>query len=359
MAMLIALFTLKHFPSNEALTTSLLTSARSVVVLLFAALLVTRWKTFATLGLMVAVIVELWAVTRGWNPPFPAKSMYFKTPMIEALEKLRDANPPDSFRVIGVGPLVYPNINAMYGIEEVRAHDPMAFDRYMGFLVQTTGLQTGPEHYHPWFENADASALDYLNARYLMIDPYAPQLDPSRWKVVYDGIDGKIYENLHVLPRFFAVRNVILEFRDHLFYRKLSEHSDWANTALLERLDLESPQEDGDFFKPRPDDAPVAVARVVEASPTAYRVQTTAPRWSLIVSSIPSWPGWKIVRNGKRIEPIRVNGAFLGFAVPPGTSDVRVYYSPWTWWVGVALSVIGICALAVLWKTYPPAPAPA
>jgi hypothetical protein len=275
------------------------------------------------------------------------------------LEKLRDANPPNTFRVIGVGAMVYPNVNAMYGIEDVRAHDPMAFDRYMGFLALTAGLQTGPEHYHPWYENASASVLDFLNTRYLMQGPYEPPPEPTdRWKQVYEGLDGKIYENLHVLPRFYAVRNVILEFRDHLFYQKLRDHNDWANTALLERLDLEAKQQDRDFFAPRPGDAPVAVTRVVESSPTSYRVQATAPRWSLVVSSIPAWPGWKVVRNGKKIEPIRVNGAFLGFAVPPGSSDVRVDYSPWTWWVGVALALSGICALAVLSRTYRPSPAP-
>jgi uncharacterized membrane protein YfhO len=89
----------------------------------------------------------------------------------------------------------------------------------------------------------------------------------------------------------------------------------------------------------------VAVAKVIEASPTAYRVTTTAPRWSLVVSSIPAWPGWKIERNGKKIDPIRVNGAFLGFAVPPGRSDVRVYYSPWTWWVGLGLAGLGVLVL--------------
>ena len=350
-AMLVALFTLKHFPSEEALRTALLTSARSVAVLALAVLfaLLPRWRRWVLLGLIVAVIGELWPVTRAWNPPFPDRYMYGKTPLLEALDALRAKQPPHSYRVIGHGAMAYPNVNAMYGYEEVRAHDPMAFDRYMGFLGLTAGLQTGPEHYHPWFENVDAPVLDYLNTRYLMQGPYEPVPDPERWKEVYSGFDGRIFENQHVLPRFFAVRNVILEFRDHLFYQKLREHGDWANTALLERLELEAKEEGDDFLQPRPPDAPLAVARVVEANPTSYRVQATAPRWSLVVSSIPMWPGWKVERNGKRIEPIRVNGAFLGFAVPPGHSDVRVYYSPWTWWVGVGLAALGVACLFLVY----------
>jgi hypothetical protein len=96
----------------------------------------------------------------------------------------------------------------------------------MGFLVLTAGLKTGRDHYHPWFENVNASSLDYLNARYLLVGPYKPPPDETRWKKVYEGIDGKIFENVRVLPRFFAVRNVILEFRDHLFYQKLATHEE-------------------------------------------------------------------------------------------------------------------------------------
>jgi hypothetical protein len=166
---------------------------------------------------------------------------------------------------------------------------------------------------------------------------------------VYDGGDGKIYENLQALPRFYAVRNVVIEFRDSKFIELLRTHNDWARTALIETLDVEAPAMRDDFFKARPDSAPPAVARIVTADPSSYRLSVSAPRWSLIVSSVPWWPGWKVVRNGQSIKPIRVNGAFLGFAVPPGPSDVRVYYSPWTWWVGVALAgaaVAGMIAFA-------------
>jgi hypothetical protein len=359
-AMLVALFLLKQFPSEAARMTSLATSARSVAVLILAALCAlgsaaalratdTRRRLLsavAPLLLLVAVIGELWPVTRAWNPPFPAAQMYHSTPLIDALVKLRDQNAPHSFRVAGIGPMVYPNINAMYGLDEIRAHDPMSNDRYMGFLGLTAGLQTGPDHYHPWYENADASVLDFLNTRYLVQSPYAEVTDADRWRLVYEGIDGKILENRRVLPRFFAVRNVIIDFRNDTFFRKLKDHTDWANTALLEDLKLETQQMHDDFFRPRSADAPLAAARVVESGPSSYRVAADAPRWSLVVSSIPWWPGWKVERNGQSVAPIRVNGAFLGFAVPPGHSDVRVYFSPWTWWAGLGMAAAALAYLA-------------
>jgi uncharacterized membrane protein YfhO len=57
------------------------------------------------------------------------------------------------------------------------------------------------------------------------------------------------------------------------------------------------------------------------------------------------------VRNGERVDPIRVNGAFLAFAVPPGENDVRVYYSPWTWWAGCSLAALGLIILGLRWRS--------
>jgi Bacterial membrane protein YfhO len=349
-AMLVALFATTHFPDAARQATAVATSMRSVAVLVLATLfaLVARWRKPVLLLLLVAVNAELWPVTRGWNVPHPAEAMYPRTEFVRAYEALKEKNPPNSFRVIGVGAMNYPNTNVIYGIEEARAHDPMSYDRYMGFLGLVAGLKTGPQNYHPWYEDSDASALDFLNVKYLVQDAYYRAPDPERWKLIFQNIEGKIFENTRVMPRFYAVRNVVILFEDDHFFRRLKEHTDWANTGLLEKLELESQQQHDDFFHPRPANSPLAVAKIVETAPTAYRVHVSAPRWSLIVSSIPWWPGWKVVRNGETIKPIRVNGAFLGFAVPPGEADVRVYYSPWTWWVGVGLAVAGLLVLAFM-----------
>lgn len=343
-AMLVALIALHGYPDAAKRITSIETSLRSVAVLLFAVLFAITRRKPALIALQVAVLFELWSVTRAWNPPLPGEMMYPRVPFIQKLEAFRDELPPNTWRVAGIGPVVFPNTNAMYGIDEIRAHDPMSNDRYMGFVRLTTGYLT--ENYHPWYENPDASVLDYLNVRYLMMDPWfrAPR-DLQRWKLVADQRDGRIYENTHVLPRFFAVRNVILEFRDDLFITQLKNHDDWANTAILDALPIEAERQRDDFFKPRPANAPVAVTRITDSQPTSYRMHVSAPRWSLVVSSIPYWPGWRVERNGRAIEPLRVNGAFLGFAVPPGETDVHVYYAPWTWRVGVALALLAVVGL--------------
>lgn len=313
----------------------------AVVLLTSAALVITRAK-IAFVAMFASVIAELWFVGRGFNPPTPDTLMYPRTAILDKLHELqRGAKEP--FRITGYAAMLFQNTPALFGLEDIRVHDPMTSNRYLEFLGATAKYDA-KEYFGMWTDT-DTHVLDFLNVRYLVTDPGVP-VDRARWTPVYEGPDGQVFENRTVLPRFFAPPNVVIEFDRDTFARRLREMDDkWSHTALLDRLQLENRRMHDDFFNPRPVDARQAVVKIVEAGATQYRVRTTAPRYTLVASSIPWWPGWKVERNGKRIEPIRVNGAFLGFAVAPGQSDVRVWYAPATWWYGSIVSAATLLAL--------------
>lgn len=305
----------------------------------------------AVLALLTAITGEIWQVGYDWNPVVLDKWMYPKTPLLSALDELKAKSPPNEpFRISASGATFFPNVSSVYGYEDVRAHDPMTNGRYIGLLSLITDYDAS--NYFAEWKDWDHHFIDFLNVRYV-ITSWRGEL-PPRYRMVYDGKDGRIFENTTVLPRFYAARNVVIEFVDHAFYRRLQQLEGWSHTALLEKLDLESPQMHDDFFKPRLDDAPMATTKILEAKPTDYRLFVKSPRYTLVVSSIPWWPGWKVLRNGARIEPIRVNGGFLGFAVPPGEVDVRVWYDPWTFRFGGILALATAVAL-IAWgmKTRP------
>ena len=84
-----------------------------------------------------------------------------------------------------------------------------------------------------------------------------------------------------------------------------------------------------------------------KARPTKFEMTVDAPRYTLIVSSIPWWPGWKATIAGEEIRTTRINGGFLGFVVPPGMTDVVVSYDPITFRGGMwlmGLTVLGLVA---------------
>ncbi|HKR63867.1 MAG TPA: YfhO family protein [Thermoanaerobaculia bacterium] len=322
--------------------TAMIAMMPSMAVLVIALVCTMTRHWFAVLVLLTAIVWELWAVGYEWNPVILDKWMYPKTPLLRALDDLRAkvlANEP--FRISANGAAFFPNVSAVYGYEDVRAHDPMTNGRYIGLLSWITDYDA-PNYFAEWTE-WEKHFVDYLNVRYV-ITSWRGEL-PPRYRMLYDGFDGRIFENTEALPRFFAVRNVIIDFNDDSFYRRLKETEGWSHTAFLDKLELENQQMHDDFFKARPENAPLATAKIVQAKPTDYRLYVKAPRYSLVVSSVPYWPGWKVERNGARIEPIRVNGGFLGFAVPPGELDVRVWYDPWTFRFGAIVALATLAAL--------------
>jgi hypothetical protein len=292
----IILFVLLHtvkFPSNFWRDTAVLTMLPSVIVLALATIAIFTKRKLAFLGLIAAITAELFFWGRDRNPFLPAKWMYPRTPLIEALDALKKKHPNDPFRIAGVGGMLYPNTQAVFGFADIRVHDAMANERYVDFMQRAGGLDVS--HYHPWWErDIESRTINFLNVRYLVTYLHTPIRDRERFKEVYRGPDGAIFENRDVLPRFYA---------------------------------------EG------------AHVRIVRATPTDYRLHITAPLHSFVASSVPWYPGWKVTVNGKRIDPMRVSSAFLGFAIPPGETDVRVWYSPWTFRYGVVIALITLACL--------------
>jgi Predicted membrane protein len=137
----------------------------------------------------------------------------------------------------------------------------------------------------------------------------------------------------------------VLEFRNALYFRKLATHTDWAHTAMVNVLPVDSDRMRQDLLAPRPLHAPETTVTLLPSTRTDFRMRIHAPRHALIVSSQPWWRGWVVTRNGQHVEPQPVNGVFLGFTVPPGDWDVRVHYVPMSFYLGLLASLLAIAAL--------------
>lgn len=344
----LALMTLTDFAADWQRGSALLALLPSMAVIATAALATLAPRVRGSLLMLVAVLVvtELWSVGISWNPIVPERLMYPRTPLITQLEKLRDAAPPASFRIVGIGPVLFPNTSAIYGLDDIRAHDPMANGRYLGMLRLIAGYTV--ENYFAMWNDVETRILDYLNVRYVVTPPKTEMHDQQRYRMVYDGKDGRIFENRDVLPRFYPAPAVVLEFKGERFVKRLTQHSDWAREAILKKLDVENDRERTDLLAPRPPGSPRTRLRMKSASETDYRMHVDAPRYSLIVSSIPWWPGWRVERNGERSDVIQVNGTFVGFVVRPGTTNVRVYFSSRTFNFAALMSLLTLAVLAAL-----------
>jgi hypothetical protein len=293
-ATLAVVMTRTTFPTAEAKSFAITTLLPSAIVLLLTALLfVRRARVFVLPLLVVAVYTELWQAGRNWHPVRRESAIYRRTPLITDLAARRG---PEPFRIVGLGGTLFPNTNAPFGFEDVRAKDAMASARYMSLLRATKGWD--PKAYYEKWMDADTPLLDELNVKWVLTAPGEHLADTARYRLVYDGPDGRIYENLRVRPRFHA---------------------------------------------------PDAFLNIANRGGGAYDLDVDAKTATRIVSSVAWWPGWRITYNGKRIPTHRVNEAFVGFDVPAGHGVVRLRYRPWSFWGGVALAAITAAGL-LLWR---------
>jgi hypothetical protein len=297
------------------------------------------------LFLLVAMIAELWSAERTWNPVLPERLMYPETPLIAALKKsIADEHRP--CRIVASGPVFFPNTPAVFGFQDIRAHDPMANGRYLGTLRVVAGYDTS-DYFAQW-KDFDTRLLDFLNVCYVVTPPDGKMKDTERYTPVYAGRDGRIFRNNDALPRFFAPDIVILEFKGDNYTHKLAAQKDFSNTAIVKSLPVENDRERNDLLAPRPPGAPKAKVVLTKASETDYELTVDAPRYTMIVSSLPWWPGWHATRNGEQVEMLQPNGSFIGFVVRPGMTHVRVYYAPLTFRISAILSLLMIATLAAL-----------
>ena len=194
--MLTADFTVPHYRdgSIEAMLPGL-----GVVLLAFIAVSIKR-NDFAVLLLLVAITGELWEPPATGIRSSRTTGCIRRRRLIAKLDELTaDIPANDPFRITANGPAFFPNVAAVYGYQDIRAHDPMANGRYIGLLSLIIDYDAA-NYFAEWNE-LEQRLLDFLNVRYVVTTPNGEL--PPRYRMFYDGVDGRIFENTDVLPRFF------------------------------------------------------------------------------------------------------------------------------------------------------------
>src|SRR5437588_883401 len=270
------------FPSNAARHDGLLSVIPSAIVLAIAAIaLLPRARTGASLLLVAAAIAEMWPLTIGWNSPFPINTFYPRTPLIDAVLRYHH---PGFDRVAGIGNVLFPNTNAMFAIEDARVHDPMEPASYVRFI----GSNITHDYYKKWIDDS-TPMLDRLNVRWVMTEPNRELTDTSRYVLRYAGPDGRLYENLHVKPRFFG------------------------------------------------DNARVAIT---SARGDAYTLEIDATTETIIESSVGASRSWRV--SGAQAM---ANGPFLVLTVPAGPTTVRIRYVDTSFRIASLIALLTAAAL--------------
>lgn len=307
--------------------------AVATVAAFWLALGVARGRLTAAAVATPLIAVDLLAIGAPFNAPVARELYAPPLPIVDALR--RDAGAANGFRVVGLRWALLPQTATWYELEDVRGADPMGNSAYLEVL--NLAVRRNNPHGARLVTRLPQPVLDMLGVRYLFAAPHErPQASLVR---VYSGPDGVLYRNPRALDRFFAPRFVTAE-GGRPQQQSLGAIRDFSRLSLVRGTEGGS--------QPHANGAVHTLAASAIA-PDHWRVEIEAAAPTVIASSLPAIPGWRLRVNRQAAPVVLVNHAFVGFRVPAGHTIAELRYHPWTFDLGLWLAAAGMLTMLAWW----------
>ena len=258
-------------------------------------------------------------------------------PVVEAAA--REAGEGGPWRITAGGFLFYPSLGPVYGMAEVRAHNPMALRAPLDVLETVFAFKPEGRRYKSAFRRLDHPLLDFLNVRVVMTGDKAPV--PGTLERIDNGRLGpaRLYRNPDALPRLFLAPQARVRERDGILEALV--------TLKNPRRVFLAAEEVGDWQPPRRPWDPAAV-RVFRWTPGDIVIAVPREGEKLLASSLPFPSGWTARAGGTELRTVHVNYAYLGVIVPDGVETVRLTFTPPGFRAGVWMFALGLIVTAAL-----------
>ncbi|MES1241482.1 MAG: hypothetical protein ABUT39_07670 [Acidobacteriota bacterium] len=292
------------------------------------------WKrrAWGAAGFALVLLIDLVPWARGFLPSTNPALFYPRTDYMNVVTA-EAATPGGPWRAVGEGQNLYPSLLPVYGVDELRPHNPLVPMPYLRTLQAAFGFAPTTINYFPIFGGIDHPFLDFLNVRVIASSVGWP---PAK---TLERIDGgrfslfTVYRNPDALPRWFLPSGV-----------------DVISEADVARwiVSLKDPRRVA-VFNPRAaawtgQTGPVSVSFL---SPGRVVLDVPGSGDRLLATSLNQPEGW----TAAGMETLVVNGAFLGVHVPAGASKVELRFRPPGFLPGVLLGLAAFLATAVLlWR---------
>lgn len=312
---------------------SLLAYADPYVIALWILIAVSAflgWKRpkLAAAGLALVLVLDLGPWARSHLPESDPALFYPATGFMAFVK--REATEGGPWRVVGEDRILFPSLLAVYGIADVRTHNPLAPMPYLRTLEAAFGFAPTTVSYFPAFRGIDHPFLDFLNVRVVAsVSAFEPprtmeRIDAGRFE------HYRLYRNPDALPRWF-LPSAAAVIRQGDVGRWVSSLKDPRVVAVFDRRAAGWVGEGGEV-------------RVASLSPGRIALDVPGSGDRLLATSLLMPEGW---RAGP-FETVVVNGAFVGVHVPPGASRVELRFVPPGFVAGLAIGGLALLATVLL-----------
>ena len=271
-------------------------------------------KTILFFGAIALILADLFFYTN-LGSGFKGNAVRLETIAADSIIS-KISSDPGSFRVydyvsdpVSGAPHWLPNTNLLFGYSSVGLYSPLATNEYREYLKPLGSVDNATGFYPASRESLEQNKkmLDWLNVRYVVS------------KDSLDGVSG-----------LFPV--LVSENGDHLY----------ENPTFLKRALVVTSE--GSLLP--------GEATILEHSPGSVHVRTKTDQDAFLFLSDLHYSGWKAFLDGKPALIHRMNGVFRGVKLTPGDHQVRFAYVPFSFYAGVAISVLSLlgCGLCFVLK---------
>jgi hypothetical protein len=243
-----------------------------------------RWTVWPLLPALL--MIDLVAAHARTNPGLADAKLYPATGAVRFLQGRPE-------RMAALGDAFHPDAAMVYGLYDVRGDSPVKLQSYDEVYADMGAAD--PVYFHP-IVNWSSPWLDQLGVRWIAAGPAEEAPSGLGWRLAYAGRDARVFERPGAWP--------------------------------LARLEGSGE------------------ARVEARLPGEWRIalQVAAPA-RLVVAE--TWdPGWRATLDGRPVAVEPLQGVLMAVPVWPGSGRVELRYHPDGFVPGMALSALGLCAVA-------------
>lgn len=314
----------------------LITLFTSVSLLIIVFLLIKGKMGIKVFEMLIVIlcVVDLTIPAIGYNPTIKRADIL---PFPGVFSEFSAEDSP--FRVMADDIIKLQNYNAVHGVHLMGGYDLPVLKKYGDlFLSQNKGNI----HNHNWNENSELT--DFLNVKYYFNKGNNTPVS-SKFKLIFNNLNYRVYENLNVFPRAFMVYDfeVIDDKNSSLEFLKENDF------RLRDKVLLPAPPEVSFKRYSSSSDVLNNVNFISYANDLVELEVKTAEDGILVMSDV-LMPGWVVFIDGINKDILSANYAFRGVFIPAGDHIVIFKYKPLSLTIGMILTFAGlfIAALFIL-----------